>query len=164
LNFRLFWLFLHIAAAIIAFGPTFVFPIIGSMIQKSPQNAHFAMELNHKIERGLVIPVALTMLVSGGGLIYSSRISPIGSWWLATGIVAYLIAIAIAIFIQLPATSKLIVMTATPPPPDAPPGPPPAMAALISRVRTFGIVLTVLLMTIIFCMVVKPGPTVGFTV
>lgn len=163
MNFFLFWLFLHIAAAIVAFGPTFVFPIIGSMIEKNPQHAHFAMELNHKIERGLVIPVALTMLVSGTGLIFSTHITPLGSWWLAVAILAYLTALSIALFILVPSTTKLVAMTAQGPPPDAPPGPPPPeMAALIARVRTFGMVLTGLLFLIIFLMIVKPGPIVTF--
>jgi hypothetical protein len=160
LNWFLLWLFLHIVGAIIAFGPTFVFPIIGGMIEKNPQHAHFAMELNHKIERGLVIPVAGTMLVSGAGLIVSTHVNPLGTWWLAAGILAYVTAFSIALFIQVPATTKLIEMTATPPPADAPPGPPPAMAVLINRLRTFGIVLTVLLFLIFFLMIVKPGPTV----
>jgi hypothetical protein len=120
------------------------------------------MELNHKIERGLVIPVALTMLVSGTGLIFATHVSPLGTWWLAVGILAYLTALSIALFIQIPDTVKLVALTATPPPPDAPPGPPPAMARLISRQRTFGMVLTALLVLIIFLMVVKPGPIVTF--
>jgi hypothetical protein len=157
LNWILFFRYLHIAAAIVAFGPTFVFPIVGSMIQKSPQNAHFAMELNHKIERGLVLPIALTMLVSGVALIYFAKINLLGTYWLLAAIVLYFAAIAIALFIQVPATSKLVVMTATPPPEGAPPGPPPEMAALISRLRAFGIVLSILLFTIIFLMIVKPG-------
>lgn len=163
MNWFLFWLLLHIAAAIVAFGPTFVFPIIGSMIEKNPQHAHFAIELNHKIERGLVLPVALTMLVSGTGLIVSTHITPIGSWWLAVAIVAYLVAIAIATFVLLPTTSQLVALTAQGPPPGAPPGPPPPeIASRIVRVRTFGMVLTGLLAIIVFCMVVKPGPTVVF--
>jgi len=71
MNWFLFWLFLHIAAAIIAFGPSFVFPIIGSLLEKNPASAHFAVEVMHRIETRLILPVALTMAVSGTGLIFA---------------------------------------------------------------------------------------------
>src|SRR5258708_268166 len=74
MNWFLFWLFLHILAAVLAFGPTFVFPIIGIQAQRNPQNVHFAMVLNEKIERGLVIPLALTMLVGGTGLLFAANV------------------------------------------------------------------------------------------
>ena len=162
MNWFLFWLLLHIAAAIIAFGPTFVFPLVGSMIEKNPQHAHFAMELNHKIERGLVVPVALTMLVSGTGLIFSAHINLLQSTYLLVAIILYLVALGIAIFNQVPATTKLIELTASGPPPGAPPGPPPPQVqALINRAKYGGMILTGLLLIIIFLMVIKPGGIVG---
>jgi hypothetical protein len=156
-NWFLFWLLLHIAAAIIAFGPTFVFPLIGSLLEKSPQNAHFAVELMHKMETRLIIPVALTMLVSGTGLIITSNINLFATTFLLIAIVLYLVALAIALVNQVPTTNKLLTLTAAGPPPGAPPGPPPEVAALINRARIGGMALTVLLLTIIFLMVIKPG-------
>jgi hypothetical protein len=157
-NWILFWLFLHVAAAIIAFGPTFVFPLIGRLLEKSPQSAHFAIELMHKMETGLILPVALTMLVSGFGLIIAVGINLTKTPWLGAGIILYLIALAIVFVNQLPTTSKLLALTASGPPPGAPPGPPPPeVAALINRQKVGGMVLTALLMIIIFLMVVKPG-------
>jgi hypothetical protein len=157
-NWFLFWLVLHIAAAIIAFGPTFVFPIVGSTVQKHPQAMHFAMELNHKIETRLVLPVALTMIVSGTGLIFSAHINLLSNPWLLVAIVFYLTALGVAVFNQLPTTTKLVALTATAPPPGAPPGPPPpAVMALVNRARVGGMVLTVLLISIIVLMVLKPG-------
>jgi Predicted integral membrane protein (DUF2269) len=157
-NWFLFWLFLHITAAIAAFGPTFVFPIIGSQLEKHPASAHFAAELMHKMETRLIIPVALTMLVSGVGLIFAVGINLTKTPWLGIAIILYLIAIGIAIFNQLPTTNKLVEATAGGPPPGAPPGPPPPhVAALITRARVGGQVLTVLLVAIIFLMVAKPG-------
>jgi hypothetical protein len=157
-NWVLFWLFLHIAAAIIAFGPTFVFPIIGSLLEKNPASAHFAVELMHKIETRLVLPVALTMIVSGIGLIFSANIDLTKTPFLGVSIVLYLIALGIAFFNQVPTTAKLLEATAVGPPPGAPPGPPPPhIAALINRARVGGQVLSALLITIIFLMVVKPG-------
>ncbi|MEA2684723.1 MAG: putative integral rane protein [Chloroflexota bacterium] len=162
MNWVLFWLFLHIAAAIIAFGPTFTFPIIGAMAGKHPQFGHFAAELSHKIERGLVFPLALTMAVSGVGLIFATGRNLTKSPWLGIAIVLYLVAISIAFFVLIPNTGKLVEATAGGPPPGPPPegapaGPPPHIAALIKKNQTFGMVLTALLMAIIFLMVVKPG-------
>ncbi|MEA2647168.1 MAG: putative integral rane protein [Chloroflexota bacterium] len=164
MNWTLFWLFLHISAAIVAFGPTFVFPIIGPMIGKEPQHAHFAVVIMEKIEKGLVVPVALTMLVSGIGLIVSSHINPTGSVWLGVAIVIYLVEISLAIFVQLPTTARLAKLTEQGPPPGAPTGggPPPAIAALARRSQMVGILMTVGLFTIIFLMIVKPGGTTTF--
>src|SRR5579864_6276026 len=42
MNWFLLWLFLHILAAVIAFGPIFVFPIVGSLAAQMPQHLRFA--------------------------------------------------------------------------------------------------------------------------
>ena len=158
MNWFLFWLFLHITAAIVAFGPTFVFPLIGSLLEKNPASAHFAVELMHKMETRLIIPVSLTMLVSGFGLIFAVGINLTRTPWLGVAIILYLLALSIAFFNQVPTTSKLLEATAAGPPPGAPPGPPPPhIAALTSRARIGGQVLTALLIAIIFLMVAKPG-------
>jgi len=157
-NWFLFWLLPHVAAAIIAFGPVFVFPIIGSLVPKHPQALHFAVELQHKMETGLIIPVALTMLVSGTGLIITANVNVLATTYLLVAIFLYLIALSIALLNQVPATSKLIELSAGGPPPGAPPGPPPQeVMALINRQKYGGMVLTVLLLIIIFLMVIKPG-------
>jgi hypothetical protein len=157
-NWILFWLFLHVAAAIIAFGPTFVFPLIGAQIQRHPESAKFMVELMHKMETGLILPVALTMLVSGTGLIYAAGINLTKTAYLGIAIILYLIAVGIAVFNQIPTTNKLMAMMAAGPPPGATPGPPPPpVAALINRARVGGMILTGLLMIIIFLMVIKPG-------
>jgi hypothetical protein len=162
MNWVLFWLFLHIAAAIIAFGPTFTFPIIGAMVGRNPQHAHFGAELAHKIERGLVLPVALTMAVSGTGLIIATGRNLTKTPWLGVAIILYIVAVCIAFFVLLPNTGKLVEATAGGPPAGGPPagapaGPPPHIAALAQKNQRFGMILTTLLMIIIFLMVVKPG-------
>ncbi len=162
MNWVLFWLFLHVAAAIIAFGPTFAFPFIGAAAARNPQMGHFAAELNHKLERGLVLPVALTMAVSGIGLIVASGRNLTQSPWLGAGIILYIIAVSIAAFVIIPNTGKLVEATAGGPPGGGPPagapaGPPPHIAAMIKKNQVGGGILTLLLITIIFLMVVKPG-------
>jgi uncharacterized membrane protein len=162
MNWFLFWLFLHIVAAVIAFGPIFVFPIVGAMAQRKPQHFVFAIELNHTIELRLVIPLALSMLVSGVGLIFAAHVNLLASTYLWVSILLYLLAIAIALGIALPTTAKLVnighMAEAAPPRPGPPP---PQVMALINRVRGAGMVLTLLFLIIIFLMIIKPGGLVG---
>lgn len=162
MNWVLFWLFLHVAGAIFAFGPTLTFPIIGTLAAKDPKYGHFAAELNHTIETRLVLPVATSMAVSGVGLIIAGHYNLTKQLWLGAGIVLYITALGIATGFLLPNGRKLVEATAGGPPPGGPPpgapaGPPPHIAALIKRSQVGGMVLLGLLVTIIFLMVVKPG-------
>ncbi len=151
MNWPLFWLLLHIAAAIIAFGPTFVFPLMEPTLKSRPAGLGFAMLLSEKMERGLIIPVALTMAVSGTGLIVSEGLDFFRNRWLLAAIVLYVMAVCVALFNQVPATAKLVELTRTPGPPTA------EILALLRRNKIGGMTLTVLLLTIIFLMVIKPG-------
>ena len=162
MNWFLFWLFLHITAAVIAFGPVFVFPIIGTLTAKHPQNMAFALELNHRIELRLVIPVALTMLVSGSGLIWTGNINFFQTVFLIVAVLLYLTAVAIAIGVLLPNTQKLLRLVANAPAPAvAGDAPPPPVMKLIRSSQMFGGIDTVLFLVIIFLMIVQPGGVVA---
>ena len=151
MNWMLFWLFLHLTAAIIAFGPNFVFPLMEPTLKARPAGLGFAMLLSEKMERGLIIPVALTMVVSGTGLILSESLDFFRNRWLLAAIVLYAVALCIALFNQVPATARLVRLTREPGPPT------PEILALLKRNKVGGMILAVLLLTIIFLMVVKPG-------
>ncbi|MBI2776595.1 MAG: DUF2269 family protein [Chloroflexi bacterium] len=155
-------LWLHIFGAIVAFGPTFAFPLIGGMGGKEPMHANFATRITEKIERGITIPLAILQGVTGVGLLLVSgrNLSDKANYWLGIAIVLYAIALSFAIFVQLKRVETVIHMTSTPPPAPAPgaapSGPPPALMAAVKKVRQGGLVLTVLIVTIIFLMVIKP--------
>lgn len=156
------FLFLHVLGAIIAFGPSFSFPIIGAMGAADRTHANFATRVAHAISTKRQVPVALTMPVTGIGLIWAAGIDPFtrDSRWLALGIVLYVILFTYAVAVQLPVTNRIIEMTSSPPP-DAPAesgpaGPPPALAALIAKVQRGGMFLTAMVAVIVFLMVVKP--------
>ena len=156
------WLFLHITAAIVAFGPTFVFPIIGAVSSRHPQHAGFGLVLSEAIEWRLVIPFALSMPVSGLGLAYTVNIEWNHNPWLIAGVSVYAVAMFTALVLQAPVVKRLVEMTAhapavAPGPGAAAAGPPPEMAALIKRMQIQGMMLTVFLITIIVMMVFKPG-------
>jgi hypothetical protein len=162
-----FWLFLHVTAAIIAFGPTFTFPLIGAVARKNPAHMGFGLLLSEVIEMRLVIPFALTMPVSGLGMAFTLGIEWNHNAWLIAGLTLYVIAMFTAIVLQAPVVRKLVHMTnhapaGAPSPVPAGPGaahagPPPAMLALAKRMQLQGMFLTVLLIAIIVLMVWKPG-------
>jgi hypothetical protein len=156
-------LWLHIFGAIIAFGPTFTFPLIGSMGGKEPMHANFAVRVTEKIERGITIPLAILQGITGLGLLLVSgrNLTISTNYWLGIAIVLYIITLTFAIFVQPKRVGTLVRMTATPPPPPAPgaapAGPPPALVAAGKAVQQGGMFLTVMIVVIIVLMIVKPG-------
>lgn len=154
MNWLLFWLFLHVLAAVIAFGPIFVFPIIGTLAAQMPQHMRFAVELNHRIEVRLVIPLALSMLVSGVGLIWTANINVFLTTYLLVSIGLYLLALGISIGVLLPTTRRLVETVEK----DADAGAPsPVVMGLVRRNQMYGGVTTVLFLVIIFLMIIQPG-------
>jgi uncharacterized membrane protein len=157
------FLFLHVMGAIIAFGPSFAFPIIGAMGAADRSHANFATRVSHAISTKRQVPVALTMPVTGIGLIWSAGFDVFSatSRWLLLGIVLYVVLFTYAVAVQLPTTERIIAMTSAPPPEalpgDAPGGPPPAFVALITKVQRGGMFLSVMIAVIVFLMVVKPN-------
>ena len=156
------FLFLHVMGAIAVFGPTFVFPVITSQAQKSPQNFPFAATLSEFIERRIVIPGAIVQGITGVALILilGADLTSSAYHWLIVGIVLYLIAIGFAIFVQAPNAERMVhlmqSMPAGPPPTGAPAGPPPEVAELGKKLGQGGMVLTVLIVLIVVFMVTKP--------
>ena len=151
-------LFLHVLGAIVAFGPGFAAMVVGPMVAREPQHGNFYARTQLATNKRLVTPVALSMAVTGilmilvtpGG--YGGLIG--GRTWLAVAIVLYLIAVVFAFAWQSPNGRKLVELTSTPPAPGSPPS--PEIPATAGRLRIGGIVLTLLIVTIVFLMVVKP--------
>ncbi|HET7169567.1 MAG TPA: DUF2269 family protein [Candidatus Limnocylindrales bacterium] len=150
-------LFLHVLGAVVAFGPTFAFSIIGSAGGAEPQHANFGTRVSHLISSRLVYPIGITLPITGALMIWVLGINPLERphWWLALGIVLYIIAYGYSFFVQRPIVDQVIEMTSAPPPPGAS-GPPPALLALVKRIQQGGMMLGVILIAIIFLMVVKP--------
>ncbi len=159
--FQLF-LFLHVLGAIVVFGPTFIFPIIGTQAQKSPQNGPFAAALSEYIERRLVLPGAVVQGITGVALILITGrdLTAAANRWLVAGIVLYAIAILFAAFVQARNAERMVHLTANmppgPPPAGAPAGPPPEIAETGKKLQQGGMLLTVLIVAIVALMVVKP--------
>ena len=97
------WMLLHILAAIVAFGPTFMFPLIVSMAGKEPVHMPFASLITVTITEKVTLPVALSMAVSGICLIVTPHIDFFGTAWLIASIVVYVLALLYSVFVQRPA-------------------------------------------------------------
>jgi predicted integral membrane protein DUF2269 len=150
-------LFLHVLGAIVAFGPTFAFSFIGAMGGGEPQHANFATRVSHTIAARLVYPIGITLPITGAGMILVAGINPLARehWWLALGIVLYIIAYGYSFFVQRQLVDRVIELSSTPPPPGAA-GPPAELMATVKRIQRGGMALGLLLVAIVFVMVVKP--------
>jgi uncharacterized membrane protein len=173
-----YFLFAHVLGAIIAFGPTFTFPIIGRFGAQERSHANFATRLSARISRIQVVPFAILQGITGVGLIIAGKIDVMSKGWLVVGIVLYLIALGYALFIQTSTVNRVIAMTSGGPPSGVAPaggapdsgapasgvpasgpgagGPPPALLRDIRGVQLGGMFLLVLIISIVYLMVMKP--------
>jgi uncharacterized membrane protein len=150
-------LFLHVLAAVVAFGPTFAFATIGGLGGKEPQHANFATRVSQTIASRLVYPIGITLPITGAAmiLVLGIDLSNRAYLWLDIAIILYVIAYGYSFFVQRPIVERIVAMTSAPPPPGAT-GPPPELGGLVKRVQRGGMVLGILLVAIVFLMVVKP--------
>lgn len=151
------FLFAHILGAIIAFGPSFSFPILGAMGGAEPQHANFATRASLAITDKRVEPFAILQGLTGLGLIWTGGINVFAQRWLLVAIVIYLGALAFAIFVQRRTVKEIVALSSAPPPPDAPPGPPPALAAAVRRAQLGGMGLALAIVVLVALMVFKPS-------
>src|SRR5439155_7682503 len=127
------FLFLHVMGAIVAFGPSFAFPLIGAASAREPQHAHFGAEISEVITKRIVLPLAVVQGITGVLLIVALGLDLLNTRWLLVSIVLYLIAIGYSYFVQLPTGGRMVELTAMagggPPGAGGPPpgagGPPP---------------------------------------
>lgn len=146
--------FLHVLFAILAFGTAMLaFPFIGAFAAKDPAHLNFALRLNYALGRRAVTPLALTTFLLGIVLVIIGEWDFFASEWLWVSTILFLITVADAQLITLPAVGRLVALTSSPPSG----GPSPEVMKLVRKVRVGGIVSAVLLATIVFLMVWKPG-------
>jgi uncharacterized membrane protein len=158
-------LLLHILAAIVGFGPTFVYPLYGaaSKRRQGPDGEALLAETIHiaGITEFAIyaVPVFGILLV-----LLSDDALSFGDPWISAAFVLYFVAIAISRGLHVPnlkamnALQKQLV--AMGPPPAGATGPPPQVAELEERGRRAGMyggMLHTLLLVILYLMVFKPG-------
>lgn len=149
-------LFLHVFGAILAFGPTYAYSIIGAMGGKEPQHGNFGLRVTARIGSALVYPLAILQGVTGVALIVVGNITIMDRAWLMISIVLYVIAIVYALTVQRNALQHVVELTSGPPQADAPAGPPPGFMETVKKIQRGGMFLGLLVAIIVFLMVVKP--------
>jgi uncharacterized membrane protein len=149
------FLFLHVMGAIVAFGPTYSFPIIGKLAGREPQHAGFAARVTEAITEQRIIPLAIFQGVTGLVLIWLTGINPFTQLWLGAGIVLYVIALSYALVVQGPTGKRIVELSSSPPPPGAS-GPPPELMAAVQKAQRGGAFLGILILIIVILMVTKP--------
>ena len=150
-------LFLHVLGAIVAFGPTFAFSIVGAMGGAEPQHANFATRVSQAMTTKRVLPIGFTLPITGLAIIAVRMINPFDrpNWWLALAIVLYLVAYGYGFFVQRRLVERVVEITSAPPPAGAS-GPPPELRGLVGRIQRGGMGMGLLIVVIVFLMVVKP--------
>ncbi|HEV2251182.1 MAG TPA: DUF2269 family protein [Candidatus Limnocylindria bacterium] len=147
-------LLIHVGGAIVGFGPTFTFAILGPMAGKAgPQGGLAILEAMEAIEKKLVVPVAMVFQpLSGLALIFVAGYNNafLSHYWLWIAIILYAIAFYLAIFGQNKRLARLVELAKAGPPT-------PEFIAIAKRVGQMGPVITALLVAIIVLMVTKPG-------
>ena len=147
-------LLIHVAGAIIGFGPVFTFAVLGPMGGKAgPQGGLALLEGMEAIEKKLVLPIAIVVQpLSGLALIFVSGYSAgfFSHYWLWIGISLYGIAFYLAVFGQRTRIERMIELAKAGPPT-------PEFTAMAKKVAQTGPIITVLLVVIIVLMVTKPG-------
>ncbi len=149
-----FLLFLHVMGAILAFGPTFAYSIMGAMAGREPQHANFSARQVAAIGNKLVYPLAIFQGVTGVLLILASGRDLVNERWLGLAIILYALTLGYALTVQRNALHHLIEMTSTPPAPGSPPN--PEIPATVKKIQRGGMVMGASVVLIVFLMVVKP--------
>ncbi len=150
-------LFLHILAAMIGLGGTFVFPFLQSFAERKGVAAtRFAMEFSLRLERLLIMPGATLVFLFGLGLIFDDGTGYKDDFpgWLMIAIALFVAVIAVAWFVIRPIEKR--ALAALDGLPDSP-GLPAAYLAESKRIQMFGGMLGLGFIVIVFLMTWKPG-------
>jgi len=154
MNLAPWLLFAHVLGAIVGFGPTFAFAFYGAAGGREPQHANFVTRASYIVATRLVVPLAILQGVTGLGLVIVNQWDLLAARWLLAGIALYLVALYIAIGLNLPNIRRIIELTSAPSAPGA--GPSPELLARAANGRRNGMILSVLIVLIIALMVLKP--------
>ena len=148
-------LFLHVAGAIIGFGPAFAFAPMGPLAKSlgGPQ-ALGILKAIYKVQGMLVLPIALVIQPLTGALLIFSRGLDEGFFsreWLWIAILLYAILVSIATLAIRPAIAQMIKLA------EDGKGQTPEFSAMAKRTAALGPLSALLIVIIIFLMEIRPG-------
>jgi hypothetical protein len=150
-------LFLHVAVAIVALGATFAMPFLQGWGERRGVGAtRMALEFNHYLEKVLVFPGAILLLLFGAGLIFDDATGYTDDFpmWLGIAIAWYVLAFAVAAFVQ---RSNVNTALATLEKVDDDGDFPPSYMAASRKIQVTGGFLALSTIAITFLMIWKPG-------
>lgn len=152
-------LFLHIAAAVIAFGGTFAYPIVDMVIRRSdPRALPVWHDAQNAIGMKLITPGAILVLITG---IYIAidRWDEAGAFWFSAAGVIVIALLGLGHGFFAPTARKMAAQART----DLAAGAADSgqlsaeYEALAARTRAVGILASLLVLTALLLMVWKPG-------
>ena len=150
-------LFLHVAAVILTLGATFAFPFLQAFAEgKGVGPTRFVMQFLVRIERILVIPGSVLLILCGVGLIFDDATGYKDDFptWLSIAIPLFLIVIVVDLFIQQRQVKSAIAALEGVPESTVLPA---AYTAIGKRIQMVGGLEGLAVVVIIFLMTYKPG-------
>jgi uncharacterized membrane protein len=150
-------LFLHIAAAVVGLGPTFVYPFLQGFAERNGVAAtRFALQFVQRLQQLVVIPGAILTLLFGIGLIFSDHTGYKDDFpaWAGVAIVWFLLAVPSAVMVNRSAVRE--AMTVLEGVPDGAPLP-ADYTPIAKRMQVVGGLFGLSVIAILFLMVWKPG-------
>lgn len=153
-------LLIHMAGAIIGFGPSYAFAVLGPLSGKleGPQSVGVLKGMV-AVARKLIIPVAAVVQpVTGVLLIFESGRNEgfFEHEWLWISILLYVIVFYTAVFVQTPTVQKIIEIA------ESGGAGSEEFQGLVGKTKKLGPVISLALTTIVFLMITKPGSPDGF--
>jgi len=153
-------LLIHIMGAIIGFGPTYAFSVLGPLSGKleGPQ-ALGPLKGIVAIERKLVIPIATVIQpLTGVLMIFETDRNEnfFSHEWLWISILLYIVLYYTAVFVQTPTIEKVIELG------EAGQAGSEEFLAGVAKMKKLGPMIGIGLTIIVFLMITKPGSTEGF--
>jgi hypothetical protein len=160
------FLYLHILSAIIGFGSVMLNGVYAAQARQRPGREGLAIfEANSFVSLRIAEYAIYGVFVFG--LITALLGDPViefSDFWLSAAMALYIAAIVISHTVMIPSTKKMGVLLTRlaegPPPGAAAGGRPPEVAeveALGKRLGTFGAILNLIVLVVLYLMVVKPG-------
>jgi hypothetical protein len=152
-------LFIHIASAIVAFGVTFAYPIIGPIARREfPQSLPFVHAFQHKIGQRLITPAATLLLLAG---IYLAAEGPydFGDGFVSAGlaIIVILLGLGGAFFSPHEGRAAALAERDLAAAREGPVQFSDEYLAVARRIATVGAGASLLVLVAVFLMVIKPG-------
>lgn len=147
-------LFIHIAAVVLVFGPTFAYPFMFAVAGKSGLEASIAaMKTTDTIARFLIIPGQIVLLLAGVYLVNKADWGW-GTSWVDVGIVAIVVLMGMTHAFFMPTGRKAIAAAER----DLAAGGTPSeeLQALAQKLATGGQIAGIIVLVTVFFMAVKP--------